>query len=46
MLDFIERHSLDAWPIQSLTPVVRPGDPDLRATMARFICRIVITMAE
>jgi hypothetical protein len=30
ILDFIERHSLDTWPLQSLTPAVRPGDPDWR----------------
>jgi Alkaline and neutral invertase len=30
ILDFIERHSLDAWPLRSLTPVVRPGDADWR----------------
>ncbi|HLH42638.1 MAG TPA: amylo-alpha-1,6-glucosidase [Bryobacteraceae bacterium] len=30
ILDFIERHSLNAWPLRSLTPAVRPGDPDWR----------------
>jgi hypothetical protein len=30
ILDFISRHSLDIWPLGSLTPVVRPGDPDWR----------------
>jgi glycogen debranching enzyme len=30
ILDFIERHSLDAWPLLSLTPAVRPGDADWR----------------
>ena len=30
ILDFIERHELDAWPVRSLTPVVRPGDTDWR----------------
>jgi hypothetical protein len=30
ILDFIFRHSLDRWPLRSLTPVVRPGDPDWR----------------
>ncbi len=30
ILDFIERHSLDMWPLRSLTPVVRPGDADWR----------------
>jgi glycogen debranching enzyme len=30
ILDFIERHSLDTWPLRSLTPVVRPGDADWR----------------
>jgi glycogen debranching enzyme len=30
ILDFISRHSLDLWPLRSLTPVVRPGDPDWR----------------
>jgi len=30
ILDFIERHSLNTWPLQSLTPVVRPGDSDWR----------------
>jgi GH15 family glucan-1,4-alpha-glucosidase len=30
ILDFIERHSLHKWPVRSLTPVVRPGDPDWR----------------
>ena len=30
VLDLIARHSLDAWPLRSLTPVVRPGDPDWR----------------
>jgi glycogen debranching enzyme len=30
ILSFIRRHALDAWPLRSLTPVVRPGDPDWR----------------
>jgi len=30
ILDFVARHSLDTWPLRSLTPVVRPGDPDWR----------------
>jgi glycogen debranching enzyme len=30
ILDFISRHSLDTWPLRSLTPAVRPGDPDWR----------------
>jgi glycogen debranching enzyme len=30
ILDLIARHSLDVWPLRSLTPVVRPGDPDWR----------------
>jgi hypothetical protein len=30
ILDFITRHGLDAWPIHSLTPSVRPGDSDWR----------------
>ena len=30
ILDFISRYSLDLWPLRSLTPVVRPGDPDWR----------------
>jgi len=30
ILDFIARYSLDIWPLRSLTPVVRPGDPDWR----------------
>jgi glycogen debranching enzyme len=30
ILDFISRHSLDIWPLRSLTPVVRPGDADWR----------------
>jgi len=30
ILDFIERHSLDSWPLRSLTPAVRPGDTDWR----------------
>jgi glycogen debranching enzyme len=30
ILDFISRSSLDLWPLRSLTPVVRPGDPDWR----------------
>ena len=30
ILDFISRHSLEAHPLRSLTPVVRPGDPDWR----------------
>jgi glycogen debranching enzyme len=30
ILDFISRHSLDTWPLRSLTPVVRPGDADWR----------------
>jgi glycogen debranching enzyme len=30
ILDFISRHSMDQWPLRSLTPAVRPGDPDWR----------------
>ncbi|HEY9142234.1 MAG TPA: glycoside hydrolase 100 family protein [Bryobacteraceae bacterium] len=30
ILDFISRHSLDTWPVRSLTPVVHPGDADWR----------------
>ena len=30
ILDFISRHALDALPMRSLTPPVRPGDPDWR----------------
>ena len=30
ILDFISRHALDQRPCRSLTPVVRPGDPDWR----------------
>ncbi len=30
ILDFISRHGLDSLPLRSLTPVVRPGDPDWR----------------
>jgi glycogen debranching enzyme len=30
ILDFISRYALDAWPVRSLTPVIRPGDPDWR----------------
>ncbi len=30
ILDFISRHSLDLWPLRSLTPAVRPGDSDWR----------------
>lgn len=30
ILDFIDRHSVNAWPLRSLTPVVRPGDSDWR----------------
>jgi len=30
ILDFIDRHRLAVPPIRSLTPVVRPGDPDWR----------------
>jgi len=30
ILDFIDKHGLASAPIQSLTPVVRPGDPDWR----------------
>jgi len=30
ILDFIERHALNRWPVLSLTPVIRPGDPDWR----------------
>jgi hypothetical protein len=30
ILDFISRSSLDLYPIRSLTPVVRPSDPDWR----------------
>jgi glycogen debranching enzyme len=31
ILDFISRYALDQWPVRSLTPVVRPGDPDWRS---------------
>jgi glycogen debranching enzyme len=31
ILDFIARHSLNFWPLRSLTPVVQPGDSDWRA---------------
>jgi glycogen debranching enzyme len=31
ILDFISRYSLDVWPLRSLTPVVRTGDPDWRS---------------
>ena len=31
ILDFISRHAMDRWPIQSLSPAVRPGDPDWRS---------------
>jgi glycogen debranching enzyme len=30
ILDFMSRSSVDAWPVRSLTPAVRPGDPDWR----------------
>jgi len=30
VLDFISRHSMDRWPLASLTPAVQPGDPDWR----------------
>jgi len=30
ILDLINRHSLDVWPLRSLTPAVQPGDPDWR----------------
>ena len=30
ILDFMSRRSIDRWPVASLTPVVRPGDPDWR----------------
>lgn len=30
ILDLIERHSLDTWPLRSLTPAVQPGDRDWR----------------
>jgi hypothetical protein len=30
ILDFIPRHEMDLWPLGSLTPAVRPGDPDWR----------------
>jgi glycogen debranching enzyme len=30
ILDFILRHSVDLWPIRSLTPAVQPGDSDWR----------------
>ena len=30
ILDFISRYSMDLRPLQSLTPAVRPGDPDWR----------------
>ena len=31
ILDFISRHSMDVWPLRSLTPAVRPGDADWRS---------------
>ena len=31
ILDFIGRHTLDLWPLRSLTPAVQPGDPDWRS---------------
>jgi hypothetical protein len=30
ILDFMARHSMDTWPIRSLTPAVVPGDSDWR----------------
>jgi GH15 family glucan-1,4-alpha-glucosidase len=30
ILDLIARHSLDRWPVRSLTPLVQSGDPDWR----------------
>ena len=30
ILDFIARHSMDRWPLASLTPAVQRGDPDWR----------------
>lgn len=30
ILDLISRYSLNKWPLRSLTPAVRPGDPDWR----------------
>jgi glycogen debranching enzyme len=30
ILDFVSRHSLDRWPLRSLTPAVQPGDQDWR----------------
>jgi glycogen debranching enzyme len=30
ILDFISRHSMDVWPVRSLTPAVLPGDSDWR----------------
>jgi hypothetical protein len=30
ILDMVVRHGLDKWPVRSLTPVIRPGDPDWR----------------
>jgi glycogen debranching enzyme len=30
ILNFIERYAMNTWPVRSLTPVVRPGDPDWR----------------
>ncbi len=31
ILDFISRYTLDVWPLRSLAPAVRPGDPDWRS---------------
>jgi Alkaline and neutral invertase len=31
ILDFIAGHSMDKWPLRSLTPAVLPGDPDWRS---------------
>jgi hypothetical protein len=45
ILDFIERHSLDTWPLRSLTPVVSPGYPYWRDYYDE-ICHTVITMAS
>lgn len=30
ILDFVQRYEVDKWPLRSLMPVVRPGDPDWR----------------
>jgi hypothetical protein len=30
IFDLISRYALDIWPLRSLTPVIKPGDPDWR----------------